>query len=170
MAGHIIKTKKTKKKRRKPQKPVKKPVAAKPPPLPSLQLNEKAEEFYIIIDRIYKDADDSALAAAKFEADLVTRFIDDDEEGQEVPDEFQREFFQDIHRKLLELRALRDFAEAFKLGPYLDEIMTTRIRHLFGGGSKVSILGRGSSPANNFFGTDEEFLIHNLREKARGKK
>ena len=164
----FINLKKTKKKRKK--KPKKKQVIKESTPLPSFTLNENAEEFYGIIDKIYKDADDSALAAAKFEADLVSRFVDDDEEGQEIPDEFQRDYFQEIHRKLLELRALKDFTEAFKLGGYLDEIMSTRIKALFGGSSsKVSVIGRGE-PKNNFVGSDEEYLIHTIREKARGKK
>jgi len=163
------KTKKKRKKKSKKPKVKKEDLVDKPVTLPSLILNDNAEEFYGIIDKIYKDADDSALAAAKFEADLISRFVDNDDEGQEVPDEFQRGFFQEIHRKLLELRALKDFTEAFKLGGYLDEIMTTRIKALFGGGSKVSVLGRGTGKTN-FFGTDEEYLIHQAKEKLRGKK
>ena len=165
----LVKPKKTKKTKAKKTKKVKrKKQLVNKSELPSLRLSENAEEFYLLIDRIYKDADDSALAAAKFESDLISRHVDLDDEGQEIPDEFNREFFQGIHRKLLELRALKDFAEAFNLGQYIPEIMTARINSLFGGGGKrtAAIIGR---PQKNFYGSDEDYLVHTLREKMRGK-
>lgn len=129
-------------------------------------LSEGAEEFYDITARIYKAAHDSALAVAYFESDLVNLHLAESEEGQEVPDEFQRTLFQETHRKLLELRTIKDFAEAFNLGAFLPEIMRARIDYLFGRskGSSSVVVGRGGA----FYGTDEEYLMHNVKQKAKG--
>jgi hypothetical protein len=137
-------------------------VAPEKEPLPvHYPSSEQSARYYEVLKQIYYIADDAAYAGAYLELELVqnkaAQSANNGDDETEVPEEFDSADFQRMCTKLLKLRMLKEFCEAFELGAYSSEIMSTNIAALFGkdGGS--------TSPKGNYFGSDEGFLLHQIK-------
>lgn len=125
---------------------------------PGVVESEQSRHFLSLLQRTYKSAQDSALAAAQLDLSIAQTYAQD---SGEVPDEFESQRFLSTVRKLLELKVIKDFAEALELGSYLPELMSARIHALFGAAQPTS----KHQASTAFFGTDAEFLTHQVKQE-----
>lgn len=119
---------------------------------------EASRRYLGLLRGAYETAQAAALATAQLELQLADANAGPD---GELPDEFDADRFLTTQRKLLELRVLKDFGEAFGLGTYLERIMATRIEALFGA-HPVSVTA-GPDGKTSFYGTDEAYLKYRTK-------
>ena len=123
---------------------------------------EASRRYLALLRASYETAQAAALATAQLELQLADENAGPD---GEMPDEFDADRFLTTQRKLLELRVLRDFGEAFGLGTYLERIMATRIEALFGA-HPVSVTA-GPDGKTSFYGSDEAYLKYRTKSSLK---
>lgn len=103
----------------------------------------------------------SSLAAAIVELKIVKEALgEDDEEGSEIDDRFNRDMFTEVQTKLLELKTVSELGVAFGIdGKYLDQIMAVKIEALFG--KKISKNQKNKA----YVGSQEDFLSYMAKQK-----
>ena len=134
------------------------------PTEPAILESEESRKFLGLLEQAYRCAQSVALASAQLELAIAKSHAT---ESGEVPDEFDQDKFLGMQKKLLELRLLKDFAEEFKLGAFVDRLMEVRINSLFGHQGKPSSQGGTGS---NFYGSDEDFLTHRIKQGLMARK
>ena len=127
--------------------------------------SEESRRFLALLEQAYHCAQSVALASAQLELAIAKSHAT---ESGEVPDEFDQDKFLAMQKKLLELRLLKDFAEEFKLGAFVDRLMEIRMVALFGPQGKPG--GGSPVPGSNFYGSDEDFLTHRIKQSLMAKK
>lgn len=128
--------------------------------------SDQGREFYGILRSIYSLADDTAYASAFLDLELSeAKLQEQGEENAEIPDDFDQEWFRNMYVRLLKIVAVKKFAEKFGLDNYLPDIMRSFIPFVFGRSQTGSV-----SPASVFYGTDEEFLMHQIKERIKQRR
>lgn len=115
---------------------------------------EQETRFIELLEESLTLGDDVGRAAARFMKDtLIPRL----REGDEQPEEFDVEEFQNIADELARLRIIRLMLPLFGMEAYEARIMSHFIDKAFQGRRK------GSGPAAVFLGNDEQFMDHMAR-------
>ena len=116
---------------------------------------EQELEFVKLMRESLVLGDDVGRAAARFVKDVLVPRLRD---GDEQPEEFDVEEFQNIADELARLRIIRLMLPLFGLEKYEERIMLHLIDKAFQGRRKGS-----SMPAAVFVGNDEQLMDHMVR-------
>lgn len=124
----------------------------------------------------YSKSDEVARASARFESDLYEKLVNDriaegyaEDEAGEINRVFRADDFNDIFRRLMQLRIERALIDRLELDAYEDDIMKKRIEDVLGQkpkGSKSVAVQNPNQPIQ--VGNEETQQISEL--KARGRR
>jgi hypothetical protein len=134
------------------------------PEIPELPVTDEAHRFLRVLESVYSAAHGSSYAAAVMEVKMLASQLkdvdDEEEEGSEVENRFDKSRFIQLYDKLIELKSIKELAPAFGLDTdTVNQILQVRIQALFGSGNA------SSSGKKGFYGNDEQFLKHVAKQK-----